>query len=71
MVMVLVSVSVSIRVNTGFGLNSVVLTGWYDSTYDEELGYQPCIFTSVTPVSLYLIVSAYLLNAHLRRHGIM
>ncbi|GBE78000.1 N-terminal nucleophile aminohydrolase [Sparassis latifolia] len=27
----------------GFGV------GWYDSTYDEELGSQPCIFTSVTP----------------------
>lgn len=27
----------------GFGV------GWYDSTYDEELGAQPCIFTSVTP----------------------
>lgn len=26
-------------------------TGWYDSVYDEELGSQPCIFTSVTPVS--------------------
>jgi hypothetical protein len=26
--------------------------GWYDSVYDEELGSQPCIFTSVTPVSL-------------------
>jgi hypothetical protein len=25
-------------------------TGWYDSIYDEELGSQPCIFTSVTPV---------------------
>lgn len=25
--------------------------GWYDSVYDEELGSQPCIFTSVTPVS--------------------
>lgn len=24
--------------------------GWYDSIYDEELGSQPCIFTSVTPV---------------------
>ncbi|KAF6766181.1 glucosamine 6-phosphate synthetase [Ephemerocybe angulata] len=27
----------------GFGV------GWYDSKYDEELGVQPCIFTSVTP----------------------
>ncbi|CAK5280516.1 unnamed protein product, partial [Mycena citricolor] len=27
----------------GFGV------GWYDSQYDEELGPQPCIFTSVTP----------------------
>ncbi|KAJ7071076.1 N-terminal nucleophile aminohydrolase [Mycena amicta] len=27
----------------GFGV------GWYDSVYDEELGPQPCIFTSVTP----------------------
>lgn len=25
-------------------------TGWYDCNYDEELGKQPCIFTSVTPV---------------------
>ena len=24
--------------------------GWYDCVYDEELGRQPCIFTSVTPV---------------------
>lgn len=24
--------------------------GWYDSVHDEELGSQPCIFTSVTPV---------------------
>ena len=29
----------------GFGV------GWYDSVYDEELGVQPCIFTSSTPVS--------------------
>ena len=29
----------------GFGV------GWYDSVYDEELGAQPCIFTSSTPVS--------------------
>lgn len=28
-----------------------LLVGWYDSVYDEELGSQPCIFTSVTPVS--------------------
>ncbi|KAH9944318.1 N-terminal nucleophile aminohydrolase [Epithele typhae] len=27
----------------GFGV------GWYDPVYDEELGSQPCIFTSVTP----------------------
>ncbi|KAF8350106.1 nucleophile aminohydrolase [Amanita rubescens] len=27
----------------GFGV------GWYDSVFDEELGCQPCIFTSVTP----------------------
>ncbi|KAJ7783738.1 nucleophile aminohydrolase [Mycena maculata] len=27
----------------GFGV------GWYDSVYDEELGSQPCIFSSVTP----------------------
>ncbi|KAF8632548.1 hypothetical protein AX15_001763 [Amanita polypyramis BW_CC] len=27
----------------GFGV------GWYDSVYDEELGRQPCIFTSITP----------------------
>lgn len=26
--------------------------GWYDTVYDEELGSQPCIFTSVTPVSV-------------------
>lgn len=25
-------------------------SGWYDSVYDEELGSQPCVFTSVTPV---------------------
>lgn len=28
-------------------------TGWYDVVYDEELGSQPCIFTSVTPVRCY------------------
>lgn len=27
----------------GFGV------GWYDSVYDEELGREPCIFTSITP----------------------
>jgi len=27
----------------GFGV------GWYDSVHDEELGSQPCIFTSVKP----------------------
>ena len=27
-----------------------VNAGWYDSVYDEELGSQPCIFTSITPV---------------------
>ncbi|KAF8846333.1 N-terminal nucleophile aminohydrolase [Paxillus ammoniavirescens] len=27
----------------GFGV------GWYDTVHDEELGNQPCIFTSVTP----------------------
>lgn len=27
----------------GFGV------GWYDSVFDEELGSQPCIFTSITP----------------------
>lgn len=26
--------------------------GWYDPVYDEELGSEPCIFTSVTPVCL-------------------
>ena len=31
--------------------NELFWTGWYDSIYDEELGNQPCIFTSVTPVS--------------------
>lgn len=30
----------------------VIPLGWYDSTYDEELGCQPCIFTSVTPVTI-------------------
>ncbi|KAK7064263.1 Phosphoacetylglucosamine mutase [Favolaschia claudopus] len=33
----------------GFGV------GWYDSNYDEELGPQPCIFTSVTPVRSSII----------------
>ena len=28
-------------------------TGWYDCNYDEELGSQPCIFTSVTPVRVH------------------
>ncbi len=32
----------------GFGV------GWYDVEYDEELGSQPCIFTSVTPVRSFL-----------------
>lgn len=27
--------------------------GWYDSVHDEELGSQPCIFTSVTPVRIF------------------
>lgn len=27
--------------------------GWYDSVHDEELGSQPCIFTSVTPVRVF------------------
>lgn len=31
----------------GFGV------GWYDSVYDPELGIQPCVFTSVTPVCLH------------------
>ena len=30
-------------------------TGWYDSVYDEELGNQPCIFTSVSPVSCVVV----------------
>ncbi|KAJ7706229.1 N-terminal nucleophile aminohydrolase [Mycena rosella] len=29
--------------------HSIINQGWYDSVYDEELGSQPCIFTSVTP----------------------
>jgi hypothetical protein len=33
----------------------LTVTGWYDSVYDEELGSQPCIFTSVTPVSFYFV----------------
>jgi hypothetical protein len=33
------------------GLSLKGATGWYDSVYDKELGSQPCIFTSVTPVS--------------------
>lgn len=27
------------------------IPGWYDTVHDEELGSQPCIFTSVTPVT--------------------
>ena len=32
---------------------TIIFAGWYDSVYDEELGSQPCIFTSVTPVRLF------------------
>ena len=32
--------------------------GWYDSVHDEELGNQPCIFTSVTPVCILAAVGA-------------
>ncbi len=31
------------------------IAGWYDLNYDEELGRQPCIFRSVTPVSVPLL----------------
>lgn len=38
--------------------------GWYDSVYDEELGSQPCIFTSVTPVSFfYMTFACFLIPA--------
>ena len=30
--------------------------GWYDTVHDEELGSQPCFFTSVTPVSLLALL---------------
>lgn len=35
--------------------HAISTTGWYDSVFDEELGSQPCIFTSVTPVSNSLL----------------
>ncbi|CDO71630.1 hypothetical protein BN946_scf184911.g100 [Trametes cinnabarina] len=44
----------------GFGV------GWYDSVYDEELGSQPCIFTSVTPKKQYLMELASHHSAHVR-----
>ena len=33
-----------------FDVETTCRLGWYDSIYDVELGSQPCIFTSVTPV---------------------
>lgn len=44
--------------------------GWYDSVYDEELGSQPCIFTSVTPVSLLAFSLVLCLTFIASRHGI-
>jgi len=43
-------------------------TGWYDSVYDEELGNQPCIFTSVTPVSRLVVEFPASVFTE-RRHG--
>jgi hypothetical protein len=36
--------------------------GWYDSVFDPELGSQPCIFTSVTPVGFDLLFPKTSLN---------
>lgn len=58
----------------GFGVGAFILEssplandsnvelGWYDSVHDEELGSQPCIFTSVTPVCIFAAVGASLLT---------
>lgn len=35
--------------------------GWYDTVRDEELGSQPCFFTSVTPVSLLALLHGIVL----------
>jgi hypothetical protein len=42
--------------------------GWYDSVYDEELGRQPCIFTSITPVCGFGIDSPKI-PIEILRHG--
>lgn len=34
-------------------LMNLVDVGWYDSVEDEELGTQPCMFKSITPVRLF------------------
>jgi hypothetical protein len=47
-------------------------SGWYDSVYDEELGCQPCIFTSATPVcSVHRFVSDRSLTYSVSRPGII
>ena len=46
----MVSESVSDEPSQADRLLKARVPGWYDSVYDKELGSQPCIFTSVTPV---------------------
>ena len=59
--MVMASVSVSLLLPARLVTTNDLVTwsGWYDCTYDEELGSQPCIFTSVTPVSSILTPSTH------------
>lgn len=43
-------------------------SGWYDSVYDEELGVEPSLFKSITPVRcidatyLLFVLGAYLIS---------
>lgn len=45
--------------------------GWYDSVYDEELGSQPCVFTSVTPVqnpTFYVANANFIYSPGMEQH---
>lgn len=37
-------------------LLAIFRSGWYDSVEDEELGTQPCMFKSITPVRVVFIL---------------
>lgn len=54
-------------------VNTHAMTGWYDLVFDEELGSQPCIFTSVTPVNNVLPPLSPIIRVEsvLIRHGTM